>query len=156
DDFLHAVGDGTLWLALLASLAIDPSEPWQSVLPQASAMLAVFNSQELLAHSDGNYLSTLLRGLDHEIEQAGTLDKVEAITRSISDLISLLTSYWGKLSKEQKSVRSLQPANAILWNVNWGWCVTDDMPAETSRPGYINLEAAAEEHPEIEIAIRRV
>jgi hypothetical protein len=156
EGFLHAVGDGTLWLSLLTSLAIDPSESWQSVLPQASAMSAVFNSRELLAHSNETYLSGLLRSLDSEIMEGVTLQKVEAIAQSISALTKLLVSSWDALSKEQKSIRSLQPANSILWNSNVGWCVTEDTPAETSCPGYINLETAAEDHPEIKVAIERV
>ena len=63
EEFRNTLGDGTLWIALLAALRIDPAAKRRIVLPQASAISDVFQSRELLANSDAARLSGLISNL---------------------------------------------------------------------------------------------
>jgi hypothetical protein len=62
DEFRRALGDGTLWAALLAALSIDPNAPPRVVARQAAALSSVFRCGELLAAiPDPAQLSALVR-----------------------------------------------------------------------------------------------
>lgn len=153
EEFDAAIGDGTLWIALLAALQATGDEPPELLLPQAAALSTVYASQELLVRSEAAHLSWMLRRLQMQNAQRQVVEKVGALVDAFSALKVLLENLWPTLSGEQKSLRSFQPANALLWHIDWGWCVTDDNPAETVRPGYINVETASSDHPEIAAAI---
>lgn len=153
EEFGTAIGDGTLWITLLAALQTTGDEPPELLLPQAAALSAVYASQELLAHSEAVHLSWMLRRLQMQNAQRQVVERVGAVVDAFSAFRVLLEKLWPTLSGEQKSFRSFQPANALLWHIDWGWCVTDDSPAETVRPGYINIETACSDHPEIAAAI---
>src|SRR5205807_338617 len=63
DVFRRAIGEGTLWAALLASLAEIPTTRLQVVIRQAAALAATFRCKELLATADADRLLVLIRGL---------------------------------------------------------------------------------------------
>ena len=156
NEFSEAVGDGTLWIALMAALMTDGDEPTEALLPQTAALSAVYKSRDLLVRSDAVRLSWMLRRLSIQNAESQVVERVGIIVNAFSQLLSLLEDLWPTLSNEQKSPRSLQSANALLWHPDWGWCLTDDSPAETIRTGYINIETAVSDHPEIAVAIGQV
>jgi hypothetical protein len=44
---------------------------------------------------------------------------------------------------------ALQPAGSILWSRDWGWTIAPNSPAQAYHSGYVNLERAAQNYPEI-------
>lgn len=156
EDFRRAVGDGTLWTALLAALSIDPAAPLRTVLPQASALASVFHCRELLANSDAAQLSGLVRGLLIRNAERQITEKVEKIARAVTLLIAMLSDRFETLCRQQGSGRRLQPANALMWSRHWGWHITASSPAESYQSGYIRVETAAADYPEIQKAVAHV
>lgn len=63
DEFLRAVGEGTLWAALLASLATFVDAPPKQAIPQASALGAVLACGELVSFATPEHLSSLVQTL---------------------------------------------------------------------------------------------
>jgi len=54
-------------------------------------------------------------------------------------LTTLVSELWETVYQEQGSGRRLQPGGSLLWSRNWGWCVTETVPAQTYRCGYVHL-----------------
>lgn len=156
EDFRRAVGDGTLWTALLAALSIDAAATLRTVLPQASALASVFHCRELLANSDAARLSGLIRSLLIRNAERHITEKAEKIAQAVTALIVALSDRCEALFQGQGSGRRLQPANALMWSPHWGWYVTASSPAEAYHSGYIRMETAAADYPEIQEAVARV
>jgi hypothetical protein len=157
DDFRRALGDGTLWAALLAALSIDPDAAPRVVVRQAAALAAVFRSGELLAAvSEPAQLSALVRSLLIANAERQITERAEKIARAADALVALLSDRWDALFEEQGRGRRLQPGNALLWSRTWGWLVTPGKPAQSYYSDHICLEAAAAAHPDIQEAVARV
>jgi len=156
EDFLLAVGDGTLWTALLAALSIDPSAQLRTVLPQASALASVFHCRELLANSNAVRLSGLVRSLLIQNAEHHITEKAENIAQAATTVVTALLNHWEALYQKQGSGRRLQPSKALMWSRDWGWKVTSSMPAQAYCPGYINVEAAAADYPDIQYAVKQL
>jgi hypothetical protein len=152
DEFLRTVGEGTLWSALLASLAGNETAPLRSLIPQASALSAVFACKELLAVASAEHLSALIQGLIIKDAEPAIADRAPAIAYALLRLTTVLSQQWDTIYKEQGSGRVLQNAGSILWNSKWGWEILPASPAQTYCAGYINIEMAAKQHPEIQKA----
>jgi hypothetical protein len=157
DEFLRAIGDGTLWVSLLAALSIDPTLPVQIVVRQAAALASVFRCAELFAAvSEPAKLSALVRSLLIRNAEHHITEKAERIAQASDGLAALLCDRWDALYQEQGKGRRLQPGGSLLWSRHWGWYATPKVPAESSQSGYINLMTAADEHGEIQEAVARI
>ena len=154
EEFRTAVGDGTLWIALLGALRFDGVTGSRIALPQASAISDVFQSRELLTNSDAARLSNLISKLVIQNAEPQITENAEQITAANSRLFSVLSNHWESLDRAQGGGRRLRPANALLWSPQWGWYVTPPMPANSYHPGYVDFAAAAVQHPEIAQALQ--
>jgi hypothetical protein len=157
DEFLRAVGDGTLWVSLLAALSIDPTLPVQIVVRQAAALASVFRCAELFAAvSEPAKLSALVRSLLIRNAEHHITEKAKRIAQASDGLAALLCDGWDALYQEQGKGRRLAPGGSLLWSRHWGWYATPKFPAESSQSGYINLITAADDHADIQEAVARI
>ena len=151
--FLQAVGEGTLWSALIASLATMEATSLGHVIRYASAISSVFACKELLATTDAEQLSALMSGLIIKTAEYALIDRAPKIAKAMISLETLLRSLWEILFQEQGRGRDSQPAGSVLWSPHWGWKILAGSPAQVYCAGYINVEDAARKHQDIETAI---
>lgn len=95
DDFRRALGDGTLWAALLAALSIDPDAAPRIVVWEAAALASVLRCGELLAAVSGPaQLSALVRSLLIPDAERQITERAEKIARAADALMTLLAARW--------------------------------------------------------------
>ena len=85
--------------------------------------------------------------------EANIAERAAKIADAMALLTKALTDRWDAKYEEKGSGRRLQAAGSVLWSRDWGWSIVPSSPAQAFRPGYINLERAAENCPEIARAI---
>jgi hypothetical protein len=154
DDFLRAVGEGTLWSALLASLSGMEESPPRQLIRQASALVTVYACKELLSVASAEHISALVQSLIIKDAEVAITDRAVKIADSFSRLTAFLSKHEDEIYKKQGGGRrTLQNANSILWSSKWGWKILPSSPAQIYVSSYINVDRAAEEHPEVQRAI---
>jgi hypothetical protein len=153
DEFLRAVGEGTLWSVLLSALAIAGDEPPKQFVPKAAALATVFQCKELVAFAAPEQLGSLMLGLIIPNAQLAMTDRVIAVVDSLSRVAALLQASENEVYAAQGSGRRLQKGGSLLWNSKWGWHVLPPSPAETYCSGYINVDLAATENAPISDAL---
>ena len=152
-EFISAVGDGTLWSALLASLSTSADTPGGQMVPQASALAQVFACRELVALATPEHLSSLLQSLViPEAEFSLTL-KVTDIVEAIRKFNSVLETKERAIYAQQGNGRRGHNAGALLWSSDWGWFVAPSGHAQTFAHGYINVDIAAQDDHQIRQAL---
>jgi hypothetical protein len=156
EEFLRAVGEGTLWSALLASLSTIADAPARQMIPQASALSQVFACQELVALATPEHLSSLVQSLVIPNAEFTLTDKATHIEEALRALIALLRVKERAIYAEQGNGRRWHNAGALLWSSQWGWFVTPSGQAQSSAYGYINVELAAQDDPDIRQAMNHL
>jgi hypothetical protein len=150
EEFLRAVGEGTLWSALLASLSTIADAPARQMIPQASALSQVFACKELVALATPEHLSSLVQSLVIPHAEFSLTDKATRIEEALAALIALLRIKERAIYAQQGNGRRWHNAGALLWSSQWGWSVTSSKQAQSSAYGYINVELAAQDDPDIQ------
>jgi hypothetical protein len=120
DDFYRVVGDGTLWLALLASLGGGPWEGRNAGFERAYALRAVYGARELIASGDPGRLGILLDRLG-ERQIMAVLKEAPGAAASLDSLEAELRCRWDSLIAEQRAARPLQQPGDLLWHPKAGW-----------------------------------
>jgi HKD family nuclease len=152
-EFLLAVGDGTLWAALIASLAMMEVVSLKHVIRYASAISSVFQCKELLAMTNAEHLAVLSAGLIVKNAEDAIADRAPRIAHAVAALNGVLRKNWETIYQEQGKGRHMQPAGSVLWSPAWGWKVLPGTPAGVYCAGYANVETAAAEHQDIKQTI---
>ncbi len=156
EEFLRAVGEGTLWSALLASLSTIADAPARQMIPQASALSQVFACKELVALAMPEHLSALVQSLVIPNAEFSLTDKATHIEEALQALIALLRMKERTIYAEQGNGRRWHNAGALLWSSKWGWSVTPSGQAQSSAHGYINVELAAQDDADIQQALNNL
>ena len=156
EEFLRAVGEGTLWSALLASLSTIADAPARQMIPQASALSQVFACKELVALATPEHLSTLVQSLVIPHAEFSLTDKATNIEGALEKLIALLQIKERAIYVQQGNGRRWHNAGALLWSSKWGWSVTPSGQAQSSAYGYINVELAAQDDADIQQALNHL
>ncbi|MGO8932431.1 MAG: hypothetical protein ACLQDA_01855 [Terracidiphilus sp.] len=149
EEFLRAVGEGTLWSALLASLSTIIDAPARQMIRQASALSQVFACKELVALATPEHLSALVQSLVIPHAEFSLTDKATHIEEALEELIALLRIKERAIYAQQGNGRRWHNAGALLWSSRWGWSVTPSGQAQSSACGYIDVELAAQNDPDI-------
>jgi len=153
DEFLRAVGEGTLWSALLSALSIAADEPLKQLVPKAAALTTIFACKELVAFAAPEHLGSLMQGLIIPDAQRAVTERVTEVVDSLARVAALLQASESEVYAMQGNGRRLQKGGSLLWNPKWGWHVLPPSPAETYCSGYINVDLAANENPQIADAL---
>jgi hypothetical protein len=155
EEFLRAVGEGTLWSALLASLSTIADAPARQMIPQAAALSEVFACKELVALATPEHLSSLVQSLVIPDAEFSLTDKATRIEEALKELITLLRIKERAVYAQQGNGRRWHNVGALLWSSKWGWFVTRGQ-AQCSAYGYINVELAAQDHLDIQQALNHL
>lgn len=120
DDFYRVVGDGTLWLALLASLGGGAWEGHNAGFERAYALRATYGARELIAAGDPGRLGILLDRLG-ERQVRAVLEEAPGAAALLDALEGDLRGRWDSLTGEQKAARPTQRPGDLLWHPRAGW-----------------------------------
>ncbi|HYK87230.1 MAG TPA: phospholipase D family protein, partial [Acidobacteriota bacterium] len=119
-DFMRIVADGTLWLALLSSLAVVKWRGRNSGIERALALRSVLEAQDLIQSSEPGRMRALLRSLDAERARA-----VVTLAPAVIERLKALENY---LALHQVQFLARQIRNPIhhevgdlLWYKSAGW-----------------------------------
>jgi hypothetical protein len=145
DEFVRAVGEGTLWAALIASLSTIVDSPPRQMIPQASALSQVFACNELLAVAKAEHLSSLVQSLVIPNAEFALTDKAAKVQEALKRLVELLRYKESEIYAHQGSGRRLHDAGALLWSSQWGWSTVPTRQAQSYISGCINVELAAQD-----------
>ena len=113
EEFLRAVGEGTLWSALLASLSTIADAPARHMIPQASALSQVFACKELVALATPEHLSSLVQSLIIPHAEFSLTDKATHIEERLKELIALLRIKEPVIYSQQGNGRRWYNAGAL-------------------------------------------
>lgn len=130
--FGDVVGDGTLWMALIATLGGGPWQGLGTFIDKALAIREVFRSPSLISSAQVPRLSGLLVQL--RIEDARAF--LSVVAPEVSDLLdridNCLRPVWEQAALEQSKRPIAHRAGDLLWRPNAGWavCLADSTAAE--------------------------
>jgi hypothetical protein len=156
EEFLRAVGEGTLWSALLASLSTIADAPTRQMVLQASALSHVFACKELVALATPEHLSSLVQSLVIPNAEFSLTDKAAQIQETLEQLMAFLRDKEREIYAQQGSGRRLHNAGTLLWSSRWGWSVTPTAQAQSYASGYINVELAAQDESAVGQCVDRL
>jgi len=123
DTFHEVVGDGTLWVVLVATLG---NAQWQGVgtdIDKAVALREVFNAKQLLASASQNHIASLLGRI--RIDNAGKY--VSEVAPKVSGLFdqieALLRPIWEEELHDQVARQIKHKVGDLMWRDNSGWAI---------------------------------
>lgn len=140
-DFLRIVGDGTLWLALLSSLANLPWKGRNAGLKKALALRAVYEASDLVASGDAGRMRHLLSRLEEQRARA-VIDTAPRTIEALRRLEAALEERRKETLAKQEREGMRYEAGDILWKPETVWAenVSDVVCGENTE-AYLHLRA---------------
>lgn len=140
-DFLRIVGDGTLWLALLSSLANLPWRGPNAGLQKALALRAVVEASELVASGDAGRMRHLLSRLEVQRARA-VIDTAPRIIDALKRLEAALQERREETLVRQERERTRYEAGDLLWKPETVWAENrSDAVCGENTEAYLHLRA---------------
>jgi hypothetical protein len=142
EEFRQIVGDGTLWLALLSTLALLPWSGINGGLRKALALQSLFESRDLLASAQGGRMQTLVARLEEQ-QARGLMEVAPSIVGTLGRLENALKERWTSLLEIQAEGQLCHYSNDLLWREGVGWAeVLKDTPCSANVAAYLHAKAA--------------
>jgi hypothetical protein len=140
-DFLRIVGDGTLWLALLSSLANLPWKGRNAGLKKALALRAVVEASELVASGDAGRMRHLLSRLEEQKARA-VIDTAPRTIDALRRLEAALRERLEETLARQERERLRYEVGNLLWKpeIVWAENRSDAVWGENTE-AYLHLRA---------------
>ena len=170
--FNDVVGDGTLWIALVATLG---NSDWQGVgsdLEKALVIREIFSARELLASAQPGRVKELLGNIQIEGARSYVTDIAPNVSRLLKEIEDVLTPIWIAEMGEQAERSITHEVSDFLWRENWGWAIclaaTEDRNGqlikvrlrgqETDVMGgyYVNVTELASRHEDLARIIEQI
>jgi hypothetical protein len=144
DTYNEVVGDGTLWVVLVATLG---NAQWHGIgtdIDKAVALREIFNASQLLASATQNRISGLLGRIRIDDARKYVAEIAPAVSELLGQIESLLRTIWEVEMKEQVARRLNHKAGDLLWRDKAGWAIclenTDARYAEQIRVRFRGVE----------------
>ncbi len=121
--FGDVVGDGTLWLVLVATLG---NADWQGVgtdVDKALALREVFTAPQLLTSAQSNRIAGLLGKIRIEDAQAYVTEIAPRVSRLLNEIESLLAPVWNAEMRDQTDRSITHKVGDLLWRQSVGWAI---------------------------------
>jgi len=121
--FKEVVGDGTLWVVLVAMLG---NAKWQGVstdIDKAVALREVFTAQQLLSFARPEHVKALLRNIRLESAQTYVAVVAPTATKILNDLEEDLRPIWKEEVRRQNDNAITHRVGDLLWRDSVGWAV---------------------------------
>jgi hypothetical protein len=119
-DFMRIVGDGTLWLALLSSLANLPWKGRNAGLKKALALRAVYEASDLVASGDAGRMRHLLSRMEEQKARA-VIDTAPRTVVALRRIEAALRERLKETLARQEQNRIRYAAGDILWKSETVW-----------------------------------
>ena len=123
ETFDDVVGDGTLWLVLVATLG---GTSWRGVgtdIDKAVALREVFSSPQLLASATSGRVTGLLGMIRIEDAKAYVADVAPKVNRLLGEIESALRPVWESEMRDQGARAIAHKHGDLLWRDKVGWAV---------------------------------
>jgi hypothetical protein len=123
DTFDDVVGDGTLWLVLVATLG---GTSWHGVgtdIDKAVALREVFGAPQLLASATSGRVTGLLGKIRIDDAKAYVADVAPTVHRLLGELDRALREVWESEMREQGVRAITHKQGDLLWRDKVGWAV---------------------------------
>lgn len=121
--FEGVVGDGTLWMVLVATLG---NANWHGVgarIEKAVALREVFIAPQLLASAQQSRVAALLGKIRINEARSYLAEIAPAVTRLLTEIENILVPVW-KACLQDQAVRSIgHRIGDFLWRENVGWAI---------------------------------
>lgn len=121
--FDDVVGDGTLWMVLVATLG---NANWQGVgtdIDKAVALREVFTAPQLLASTLASRVTGLIGKIRIEDARSYLAEVAPNVTRLLNQIESLLGPIWEAEMHTQIDRRITHKVGDLLWREKVGWAV---------------------------------
>jgi hypothetical protein len=121
--FSDIVGDGTLWIVLVATLG---NSKWQGVgtfVDKAVALREVFTSSQLLSSAQAPRVSGLLGKIRIEDARRYLAEVAPAVSRLLGEIEEVLRPLWEQEARAQAARKITREIGDLLWRDNVGWAI---------------------------------
>ncbi|MBS0454440.1 MAG: hypothetical protein JSS14_24350 [Proteobacteria bacterium] len=121
--FEDVVGDGTVWLVLVATLG---SASWHGVgadIDKAIALREVFSAPQLLASATSGRVAGLLGKIDIQDAKAYVADVAPMANRLLGEIEYTLRTVWESEMRDQGARAITHRKGDLLWRDKVGWAI---------------------------------
>lgn len=163
--FDYVVGDGTLWLVLVATLGGTSWHGAGTDIDKAVALREVFTAPQLLASATSSRVTGLLGKIRIDDAKAYVADVAPTVNRLLGELEHVLRQVWEAEKLDQGARAITHKQGDLLWRDKVGWAVC--LEQTQNRTGqsikvrlkgvetavmagyYVNVAAACYRNPEL-------
>ena len=131
--FENVVGDGTLWMVLVATLG---NANWQGIgasIDKAVALKEVFSAPQLLASAQQSRIVALLGKIRIDEARTYVTELAPVVTRLLTEIDIVLVPVWEACLRDQLARSIGHKIGDFLWRENVGWAVC--LIASDGKPG---------------------
>lgn len=121
--FNDVVGDGTLWMVLVATLGKSRWEGICAFIDKAIALREVFMSPQLLGSAQAHRVAGLLGKIRIDDAQRYLAEVAPTVTRLLGQIEDALRPVWKGEASSQVSRRVPHKVGDLLWREAVGWAV---------------------------------
>lgn len=143
DTFEEVVGDGTLWLVLVATLG---GASWHGVgtdIDKAVALREVFSAPQLLASATSGRVSGLLGKIRVDDAKAYVADVAPTVSRLLGEIENALQPVWESEVRDQGARAITHKQGDLLWREKVGWAVClEEVQDRTGQSIKVRLKGA--------------
>jgi len=124
ETFLRAIGDGQLWLALLAAWNMLPDSTAEERLQQMTLFRDFVSRRELLGSAEEGRIADLFRAyLARDVIEAAR-SRAMRWGRTLRDIEGVLGESHDRLLQAQAAMKLEHRAGELLWSPKGGWGIT--------------------------------
>ncbi|MBL8472397.1 MAG: phospholipase D family protein [Rhodocyclaceae bacterium] len=138
--FEEVVGDGTLWMVLVATLG---NSNWQGVgtdIDKAVALREVFTAPQLLASAVPARVAALIGRIRIDDARSYLADVAPTVTRLLEELDSELRQVWEVELRQQGERGITHKVGDLLWREKIGWAIClEEAPSKADQPVKVRL-----------------
>lgn len=149
-EFSKAIGDGALYVVLLAALAKPEAHSLADLIQQADAIYHVFNCPDLVAAAHPDQRTILIQNVIIRDASFAANERASALADACRKLTTSMQT-WDRIHPGRTSRTDRQRAGSVLWS-RYGWEVMPHSPADTYCVG-VNLATLATNDPDIGCAL---
>jgi hypothetical protein len=121
--FSEIVGDGTLWMVLVATLGNSKWDGVGTFIDKAVALREVFTSSQLLSSAHVHRISGLLGKIRVEDARRYLAEVAPAATQGLELIEGILRPLWEQEARSQTARKITHEIGDLLWRDKVGWAI---------------------------------
>ncbi len=123
DTFNEVIGDGTLWIVLVATLG---NAQWRGLgtdIDKAVALREVFNATQLLASASQSRIGGLLGRIRIDDARKYVAEIAPRVSELFNQIETMLHPLWNQELQDQLSRKVKHKTGDLMWRENSGWAI---------------------------------